>query len=470
MSDSNNSRRNFLRAASVTSANLAMGGLDMGAKSYNRIFGANNKVNLAFIGLGARGKILLSEFENTGMVNIVGLCDISHESSTFLESKTKCPEAKLFKDFRTMFDAMLHEIDAVVISLPTFAQFPPCMMAMNYGKHVYVESPMVRTFHEAELLLQASRKYKVVTQMGNQEQSGVGHSQFKAWVASGIIKDIESITVHSNRKCRWHGFDTKIDKYPIGHDMPKDFDWDLWLSSAQYHYYNDMYMDGGWQGWYDFGLGTLGEWGPQILSSTHEYLKLGLPYSVNPIKIEGHSEYIFPKVSTLQFNFPRRDDMPQVDLTWYDGINNYPFIPAEYGLQDINTKVSNIPSGHVLPLKLDPGKIISSKDVIVKGNSHGTNLEVIFNRYSLHYPELEKYNSTHYSNFLLACLGKEESRSPFEKALPLIQSISLGVIAQRLNKKILFDSDKKQITNDAFANALLVGAPPRTDWAQYYHL
>ncbi len=68
-----------------------------------------------------------------------------------------------------MFDKMGNEIEAVAIATPDFAHFPAVMMSMAEGKHVYVEKPLTRTFHESELLLKAAKKYpNVVTQMGNQ--------------------------------------------------------------------------------------------------------------------------------------------------------------------------------------------------------------------------------------------------------------------------------------------------------------
>jgi hypothetical protein len=85
-------------------------------------------------------------------------------------------------------------------------------------------------------------------------------------------------------------------------------------------------------------------------------------------------------------------------------------------------------------------------------------------------PDVPKSPSNHYANFLLACLGKEKTRSPFEVAGPLSQVFCLGVIAQRMNTKIEFDTVKKQITNNPFANALLAGAPPRSGWEEYYKI
>jgi hypothetical protein len=76
--------------------------------------------------------------------------------------------------------------------------------------------------------------------------------------------------------------------------------------------------------------------------------------------------------------------------------------------------------------------------------------------------------SNHYANFLLSCMGKEKTRSPFEIAGPLSQVFCLGVMSQWLNTTLNFDRKTKQITNNKLANSMLVGEPPRKGWEQYY--
>jgi hypothetical protein len=83
-------------------------------------------------------------------------------------------------------------------------------------------------------------------------------------------------------------------------------------------------------------------------------------------------------------------------------------------------------------------------------------------------PEVPQSPSNHYANFLKACMGQEKTRSPFEIAGPLSQVFSLGVLAQKLNTKLLFDRESKKITNHDLANQLLSGPPPRKGWEDYY--
>jgi len=87
-------------------------------------------------------------------------------------------------------------------------------------------------------------------------------------------------------------------------------------------------------------------------------------------------------------------------------------------------------------------------------------------------PKFTKPGSNHYKNFLLAVMGKEETRSPFSVSGPLSEVFCLGCIAQRLNRNIKFDPVKKQITGDEEANALLKGSKgtPRKGWEEFYKI
>ncbi len=372
-----------------------------------------------------------------------------------------------------MFDKMKNEIDAVTVATPDFSHFPICMMAMAYGKHVYVEKPMARTFLEAELMMKAARKYpNVVTQVGNQGHSEANYFQFKAWQDAGIIKDVTAVTAHMNNPRRWHGWDVNIYKYPEAQPIPSTLDWFNWHCAAPYHEYNEKYHYGEWRSWYDFGMGALGDWGAHILDTVHEFLDLGLPYEVNPVKLTGHNDYFFPTDSTILFRFGPRGEMPACDVTWYDGVNNVPPLPDGYGESAMDANIPASSVGEIVKQKINPGKIIYGKDLIFKGASHGSTLSIIpeakAKEMQSKLPEVPKSPSNHFENFLLACQGLEKTRSPFEIHGPLSQVFSLGVMAQRLNRKLYFDSRTNQITNDKFANAMLTGIPPRKGWEDFY--
>ncbi|WP_273208684.1 Gfo/Idh/MocA family oxidoreductase [Runella zeae] len=462
-------RRDFIKKTGIAGTGLAFSQLSPGIITNRKA----EKVKLACIGIGFRGGEIIKELDKTGLAEIVALCDIDMGAKHTQEIAAKFPNAKQFQDFRKMFDSMGNQIEAVSIGIPDFAHFVVAMHAMALGKHVYVEKPMARTFHESELMMKAAKKYpKVVTQMGNQGHSEANYFQFKAWKEAGIIKDVTKITAHMNSARRWHGWDTNISRYPEAQPIPATLDWNTWHMNTMYHDFNEKYHYGNWRCWYDFGMGALGDWGAHILDTAHQFLDLGLPTEVNALKLEGHNDYFFPMSSTLLFRFPERKGMPAVDVTWYDGVNNQPPLPEGYGLSELDPNIPVAAGQKVKEAKLNPGKIIYSKDLIFKGGSHGSTLSIIPKEKALEMqsklPVVPQSPSNHFKNFLLACQGEEKTRSPFEIAGPLCQVFSLGVLAQRMNTKLLFDRNTKTITNNAFANALLTGLPPRKGWEDYY--
>ena len=323
----------------LTSAGMAVGGTShlLNAKSYSQVVGAGRKVNIAYIGIGNRGEQIISEFAKTNRVNVVALCDVDMGAKHTQKVMGMYPNAKRYQNFRKMFDEIGNQFEAVAIATPDHSHFAITMLALSQGKHVYVEKPMARTFHEAELMMQAARRHpEAVTQVGNQGHSEANYFQFKAWMDAGIIKDVTAVTAHMNNSRRWHKWDANIYKYPDKQALPDTLDWMTWLMQCAYHDYNINYHLGDWRCWYDFGMGALGDWGAHLLDTVHQFLELGLPYEISMIRADGHNDFFFPFSSTILFRFAQRRNMPPVDVTWYDGLDNLPPLPPGYGVAGLD--------------------------------------------------------------------------------------------------------------------------------------
>lgn len=464
------SRRSFISRAALAGGGVLLSNSLLGKI---KLAGPNERVNLACVGIGNRAAEIIKDLYKTGLCNIVALCDVDMEAKQTQEILKMFPDVPRFQDFRKMFDKMANQIDAVSIGTPDFAHFAVTMMAMDLGKHVYVEKPLGHTFLENQLLMQKASKFsKVVTQMGNQGHSEANYFQFKAWQDAGVIKNVTRIDAHMNMPRRWHGWDPNMKNFPATETIPDTLDWDLWQMHTLGHQYNKDFVNGQWRCWFDFGMGALGDWGAHILDTAHEFLALGLPTSVDAVYLDGHNPFFFPMSSTLKFHFPKRKNMPAVDINWYDGIDNLPPIPDGYGVSGLDPNIPPPSTGEIEPAKLNPGKVIYSKDLTFKGGSHASTLQIIpeekAGEWENKLPEVPKSPSNHFANFLKSCKGEEKTRSPFAITAPLSQVFCLGVIAQRLNTKIEFDPTKQEITNDKFANALLVGPPPAKGWEQFY--
>ena len=184
----------------MASAGLAAGaGEILNAQTLSSSKNKNEKVKIAYVGIGNRGQQIIEDFARTGMVEVVALCDVDMGAKHTQKVIGMYPKAKQFRDFRQMFDKAGKEFDAVAIATPDHSHFPISMLALASGKHVYVEKPLARTFYEAELLMQAALKRpNLATQVGNQGHSEANYFQFKAWMDAGIIKDVTAVTAHMN--------------------------------------------------------------------------------------------------------------------------------------------------------------------------------------------------------------------------------------------------------------------------------
>ncbi|MCE9557798.1 MAG: Gfo/Idh/MocA family oxidoreductase [Armatimonadetes bacterium] len=464
-------RRTFLKSALAMSGLAALPtGVFGAAERLMRRSSPNEKVNIAIVGIGNRGGDIMRALQATGLVNVVAMCDSEIGGARTLNALKANPGVPQFQDFRKMFDKMGKEFDAVCVGTPDHSHFPVTMLAMSQGKHVYVEKPLAHSYRQIELMMAAEKKYKVACQMGNQGHSEANYFQFKAWKEAGIIKNVTRIDAHMNSSRRWHGM--VVPGYMPEQPRPEFLDWDCWIATARNHPYHETYMNGDWRSWFEFGNGALGDWGAHIFDTAHEFLQLGLPTVVDPVRIDGHSDYLFPQASTIAFQFPARGPEPACTLTWYDGVTNLPTLPPGFDGSVVDPNIPPPSKGTIDTKTLAPGKVIYGEGLTFKGGSHASTLEIIPKSAAkdLDLPDVPNTTSNHFLNFVRACKGEESCRSHFGVAGPLSQMMALGVIAQRVNARLEFDPKKRRITNHKVANALLNGAPPRKGWEQFYKM
>ena len=457
-------RRSFLQMALAAGAFPLMPGC-FSPRSYL----VNGKVRLAAIGCGAQAWFDLKQLaRNKDICEVVALCDTDIGAPHTQEALKAYPDLPRFQDFRQMFDKMADRIDAVLIGIPDHAHFCAAIHAIRLGKHVYVEKPLAHSFLECELLMKAEAETGVVCQMGNQGHSGDNFYQYRDYVEQGVIKDVTRVVSHMNMQRRWHKWGGKTASYPKAEKMPATLDWDSWLSSAPAHDFSKDLAYGEWRCWYDYGNGCMGDWGAHILDTIHRFTLGGdLPTEVALSDCTGHNAYVFPIQDTLTMKFPKKGAHGDITLEWYEGLDNKPKLPEGFFYQtnDGLFPASTANDGLIDP-PLKPGKEIYLADGSVwQGLSHASTLMRCGDTAK---PDFERAHNDHWRNFLLACRGDEEAKSPFRVAAPLSQLFCLGVIAQRLNRGFAFDPVKKVVLGDDEANLLLYGPAPRQGWEAYY--
>ena len=413
------SRREFIG----TSA-LAIGGLTLVPAHAVTGLGhvaPSDKLNVAGIGIGGMGRGDLEDVAKTE--NIVALCDVDWNNS--VENVFKLyPKAKKYKDYRVMLDQE-KEIDAVIVATPDHTHAVISMEAIRRGKHVYTEKPLTHTVYEARMLTEAARKYNVATQMGNQGQAGDGPRRLKEMIHDGAIGTIEEVHVWTDRPNRglsdtyWpQGVKRPTDSPPV----PETLDWDLFTGPAPLRPYHPSYHPFRWRGWLDYGTGALGDIGCHSFDSIFRILKLKYPTSIQGTStlVNGDS---FPLGSIVTYDFPARENMPPLRLTWYDGGLRPPRL-AEMGAG------VQMGAGGVL--------YIGSKGVILGDRLLPQSLDDAYKR-----PEpYIKSSPGHRQEWILACKGGDPAGSNFDWAGPLTETVLLGNIALRpeLREKMSYQS------------------------------
>lgn len=314
----NKSRRKFIKNSSLAAGSFFIVPRFVLGRGY---VAPSDKLNIAGIGVGGKAEVNLPYAYNKGSDNIVALCDVDDRQS--VNARKNWPKAPYYKDFRQMLEKEQKNIDAVIITTPDHMHFVQAMAVMQLGKHVYCEKPLTHDIYEARMLTQTAAKYKVVTQMGNQGSSGDDTRHVETWVQTGVIGDVHTVHIWTNRPTWPQGVPAPTGKFAI----PKEVDWNLWLGTAPQRDYNPAYLPAIWRGWVDFGTGSLGDMGCHFIDVPYRALQLGYPTavetSVGSVYTGFFQEAIYadsyPPSAKTHIQFPARAGMPAVEMIWYDG-------------------------------------------------------------------------------------------------------------------------------------------------------
>lgn len=218
-----------------------------------------------------------------------------------------------FTDYRAMYDKAHKDIDVVLIATPDHQHACPSMTAIELGKHVYCEKPLVHHIAEARALGEAAGRSSVATQMGNQGSGTGGHQIVAEWLEAGAVGKLQEVHAWHIFASRFGGSMPKPEPQPV----PTDLDWNAWLGPARKRPFNSVYRP--WHGWCDFGTGSLGGWGTHVMDAACFALKLAYPDRVELLDVGDVSDDRFPRWSTVRYDFPQRGDLPPIGVFWHEG-------------------------------------------------------------------------------------------------------------------------------------------------------
>lgn len=460
----NDSRRQFIKTAAVASAGFMIVPRHvLGGKGY---IAPSDKLNLATIGAGGKGESDLDNFTKNGNVNVVALCDVDDVSSA--DVRKTYPKAKYYHDFRELLEKEKNNIDACSISTPDNVHAVATLAAMQLGKHVYTQKPLTHDIWEARQLTKAAKKYKVITQMGNQGGSGDGVRQAHEMYNAGMIGEVHTVYAWTNRPVWAQGFPLPEGQFKV----PETLDWNLWLGPSPYYAYNPVYAPWSWRAWYPFGTGALGDMACHILDPAFRILPIDYPTEFEcsiPKNWTSDGKQIkntdgFPPSSIIHLKYPRTDGKGEIKLSWFDG-GALPPLPDEL--------LPGEPFGD-----RDGGiMFIGTKGKLVMG-CYGRNPTLLPTKrmaeVTMPQQTIARVPEGHYLQWINACIagyGNKQTSSPFEYAGPFAESVLIGNLAIRswslenmktekrpdvyIMHKLLWDAGAMKVTNFDDANQFI---------------
>lgn len=357
---------------------------------------------------------------------------------------------KSYNDYRELLEKE-SDIDVVKVMTPDHLHAAVSIDSMKKGKHVVIHKPIANRMKEALLSIDTARQTGVGTHLlAWSERSGLDVAL--GWINQGAIGELKEIHNWSNRPV-WQQWTANPTEQP---PIPDGFDWDLWLGPVPERPYSPNYTNAVFRGWYDFGAGSIADMGHYSLWPL--FLQFGIntaplsarAYGTTTCEVVNHvskgvkNDVAFPYSCMVEFDFPRQETLPPFKLYWYDG-GMKPFIPDE-----LDADGKDLPREGMMFVG-DKGKILagfrgeSPKIIPEKRMVELTGSEK---------PPKEVTNRTDRA-WIDAFKKGEQSPGTFLKAAAVTQTILLGGVALRSGKKLVYDSEKVEITNVPKANKYL---------------
>lgn len=460
-SKSANSRRNFIKSAAMsTTGFMIVPRHVLGGNGYTA---PSDKLLIAGIGVGGKGESDIDYFYKSGKAEIAYLCDVDDRRAA--NSVKRFPKAKYIKDWRELLDKEDKHFDAVSVSTPDHNHAIITLAAMQQGKHVYVQKPLTHDYYESRVLAEAAKKYKVVTQMGNQGASADGTRLMSEWYDAGLIGDVHTVYCWTDRPVWPQGIPWPDLKAPV----PKTLDWDLWLGTAPQQDYIEKLVPFNWRGWWDYGTGALGDMGCHLVEIPFRVLGLqaakDVQCSVGSVYVDEFQRGYFPEScppsSHVTLTFPKTDKTRgEVTLHWMDG-GIQPTRPEELGADEVFGDGGN---GVLL---------IGTKGKMMCG-TYGRDPQLLPTSKTAATTVPQKYDRVpggsdgHYAQWVegaIAGYGKTELSSSFDVACPLNECLAMANLAIRAfdirearsdgkgynyparYRQLLWDNENMKITN-----------------------
>ena len=426
----------------------------------SRAWGSNEKLVLAAIGAGGKGKADIygsadSGFQIRALVDVVDPSKLPSTVSKRLkgnvEVRQRFPNIDLFSDYREMLEKLGDQIDAVTVSTPDHHHFHACYLAMKAGKHVYCQKPLTHGIWEARTLRKVAAERGVKTQMGNQAHANDHMRRCVELIRAGVIGKVQEVHAWTNRPIWPQGFSAPPEPEPV----PASLDWNQWIGPAPWVDYSPRIAPFAWRGWWDYGTGALGDMACHIMDMPYWALLPGAPRSVTAL--ESGATDLSPPISsviTWEFGPNEYSGKDGFKYVWYDGYVDASFDRKTWSL-DKRSEEYNHPDEDIME-----GMSFEDFGSVVIGE-HG---KLFFNRSpkgkwvlrtntkidGFQWPSVRLPRAPgqdNYREWMDAIAGNvDDGQSNFDLASQLTETVLLGVLAQRRpGVKLEWDAERMEV-------------------------
>ena len=432
-------RRQFIKNVAIGTSALSLGGILPGfsASSYRSIIGANDRIRIAGIGVNARGNALAIGFANekNNGCSVTDICDVDTRAiEKCIENVQKAAgnRPQGHQDIRKMLES--DNFDAVFIATPDHWHAPAALMAMDAGKHVYLEKPTSHNPAENLLLTQAEKKHRKIIQVGNQRRSWPNVAHAIRELHEGIIGDIHygKSWYYNKRPSMGTGKITAV---------PEWLNWELWQGPAPRMAYRDNIVHYDWHWRWHWGTGEALNNGMHFVDLLRWGMQLDYPSTVDSIggRFHHQDDWETPDTQLVNFKFANGKVM-----TWESQscIRSQVFGYSS-GVAFFGDKGTLIIGGgneyKVMDLDNKLIKHVDSKMVFEEGNLVNPT---------------QSLDAYHFQNFFNAIRKGEKLNSQLTEACKSTLLVQLSNISHRVGRSLNINSNNGTIITDRDASKL----------------
>jgi predicted dehydrogenase len=430
--------------------------------------GANDRVNVAVIGIRGMGQSHIQEYQKLNNVEVAALCDV--DENLFAERVKKhfsdkgLREPKLYTDMRKLFEDK--SIDAVSVVTPNHWHALAGIWAIQAGKHASIEKPSCHTIREGQMLVEAAKKYNVIVQDGAEQRSNPS-----AQSAVQLMRDGKLGEVYMGKGIcyKWRnsigkypdGYMTANEKYastvdsnswigPFTKEYMSKVNYDMWQGPAPAKPFNRNRFHYNWHWHWEYGNGDMGNQGVHEMDVARWGLGVKIPSKVSALG--GHvmfdDDQQTPNVLMSVFEFPTSESGGDKKKILQFEVRHWMTNPEEsLGSRENLTNTYMTSSANMVGNIFYGSKGYMLKDVSGWQTYLGKERKPA---------ESGTGEGNHYQNFIDAIRANDSSRltAPIEEGFYSCLLIHLANISYRLGRTLNINTEKLSVINDDEANRM----------------